>query len=840
MDLNTVGIEALYAHQADILRSYQKDALNKENIAIELPTGSGKTLVGLLIAEFKRINWGERALYLCPTKQLVGQVIELAERYDIKTTPFIGTKSQYSVSSKSSYQNADSIAVTTYSSLFNTNPYFTESNLIIIDDAHAAENYIASNWSVNINRFKNEDIFNALVYFLKDKLEDHTSYKLLNDSYDPFYRGWVDKLPFKNFTSATIELRTLLDGLLNGTGNNLSYKWHNISDNLEACNLYFSWNEILIRPLIPPTLTNSAFANANQRIFMSATLGNGGDLERLTGISNFHKIPIPKGWDKEGLGRRFFVFPQQSLDESETLALLKNVFESTPRSLILTSSEEKVSELTSSISKISDVEIFTINDIELSKDTFINSRKGLLILANRFDGIDFPGEEARSLILFDIPYFANLQEKFLRARLDASIIYNDRNRTRLIQALGRCTRSPKDYSLVLIMGDGLTEWLTFKEKRSFFHPELQAEITFGINQSKKSTIKDLIDNIDIFFAQGDEWKEAEKQIIDYRNESNREPIPGEAELENVVSDEIRYLYALWNKDYVNALNYSQKVLEGLSGGHELKGYRGFWSYLSGAAAWLAGNDLDNNLYKTNSRKFLNKASVIAPSVTWLRKLADELPKAEVQFDEQLLLNIDTLLITLRAWNISRPSKFQLKLRELEEKLFRKEEFEAANEEIGKLLGFRTGNMSSTASPDPWWISSNNLVYVFEDKWYSTTDGYININDIRQANTHKDWILNNIKDLAKDVEIITIFLTNRAKIEAEHLFACSNLYYWSMNDFVNWSQKVINLFRTAGPSYTGDGDTNWKDYIINELTSNDFIPVSIKKKIVPLSTLVEKN
>jgi hypothetical protein len=38
--------------------------------------------------------------------------------------------------------------VTTYSSLFNTNPFFSNPGVIIVDDAHAAENYIASLWTL--------------------------------------------------------------------------------------------------------------------------------------------------------------------------------------------------------------------------------------------------------------------------------------------------------------------------------------------------------------------------------------------------------------------------------------------------------------------------------------------------------------------------------------------------------------------------------------------------------------------------------------------------------------------------------------------------------------------
>ena len=67
-------IRHLWSHQADLLRAYYKKFQGAKDVAIELPTGAGKTLVGLLIAEFRRQSFNERVAYLCPTRQLARQV----------------------------------------------------------------------------------------------------------------------------------------------------------------------------------------------------------------------------------------------------------------------------------------------------------------------------------------------------------------------------------------------------------------------------------------------------------------------------------------------------------------------------------------------------------------------------------------------------------------------------------------------------------------------------------------------------------------------------------------------------------------------------------------------
>jgi hypothetical protein len=42
--------------------------------------------------------------------------------------------------------------VTTYSHLFNTNPYFDDADLVIVGDVHAGESYISALWTVRIER----------------------------------------------------------------------------------------------------------------------------------------------------------------------------------------------------------------------------------------------------------------------------------------------------------------------------------------------------------------------------------------------------------------------------------------------------------------------------------------------------------------------------------------------------------------------------------------------------------------------------------------------------------------------------------------------------------------
>src|SRR5206468_3426794 len=70
------------------------------------------------------------------------------------------------------------------------------------------------------------------------------------------------------------------------------WSWNSVRPGLASCLVYISWREILIRPFIPPTSENEPFTGANQRLYLSATLGRAGELERAFGRSKIARLPL--------------------------------------------------------------------------------------------------------------------------------------------------------------------------------------------------------------------------------------------------------------------------------------------------------------------------------------------------------------------------------------------------------------------------------------------------------------------------------------------------------------------------------------------------------------------
>jgi hypothetical protein len=392
-------IPGVLLHQGQMMQRYAAEAQNASDVALQLPTGSGKTLVGLLIGEWRCRKNAERVVFLCPTRQLVNQVVAQAEgQYGLSVHGFTGPKVSYDPTAKAGYQTAKRIAVTTYSALFNSYPFFDSPDIIIADDAHASESYIASMWSVRIDRRNPEhgSLHTALSEGLLKTVLDATNYARLTGQLDESLAdvSWVEKVPTPAFAAIANEFAAIVDERVGGV-DELRYPWQLIRDHLDACHVYLTPAEILARPLIPPTWTHRPFTQARQRIFMSATLGEGGDLERLTGRKSILRLPVPEGWDRQGIGRRFFIFPEMSLDGDACTELRQELMKMVARSVVLVPNDRAKAEIASDASTNVGLTVFDAVSIEESKNAFINASNAVGVFANRYDGIDFPGDECR-------------------------------------------------------------------------------------------------------------------------------------------------------------------------------------------------------------------------------------------------------------------------------------------------------------------------------------------------------------------------------------------------------------------------------------------------------------
>ncbi len=298
------GVGALWSHQADQLRTYSKDHRDTPDVALELPTGSGKTLVGLLISEWRRRTLDQRVVYACPTKQLTRQVLQKANAQGIPAVLLIGSHWDWDQAELARYTRGDAIAITTYSAIFNLNSHLHDAQTLVFDDAHAAEGFVAEAWALSVHRDMNqyEQLFDAL----GDSVEPSFVARMVAPAGPAADANEVRLIPIGAVARHTEDIDRVLAALQGDP----SYRFRMLRANLTSCLFYVSRREFYIRPMIPPTFEHEPFTGPAQRLYLSATLGDAGELERAFGRTDIKRVPVPTAWDRTGSGRRFFVFPE--------------------------------------------------------------------------------------------------------------------------------------------------------------------------------------------------------------------------------------------------------------------------------------------------------------------------------------------------------------------------------------------------------------------------------------------------------------------------------------------------------------------------------------------------
>jgi hypothetical protein len=463
--------------------------------------------------------------------------------------------------------------------VFNTNPRIDSPQTLVLDDAHAGEAAVADLWSVTAAR-ADGPLYQALLDNIIDALPEAFAERMRHPTLAPWQRNEVELVSPRTVAARADVLREAVT--THAQGHN-AYAGGMIADALEHCLVYVSWNEILIRPFIVPATTHASFADAEQRIYMSATLGSGGELERAFGIPKIRRLPVPAGWDEHGSGRRFFIFPGATREPAEVDVFVKDAIDRAGRALVLASSKAELGRFERACLPDGNVRV-RAKQVEHDFDAFTSERRAALLLPHRYDGMDLPDESCRLIVLTGLPAATHLQERFLYERLEAQRVLAERIRTRLVQGAGRCTRNPQDFAAVIVRGERLVDFFARSEHVRPMHPELQAEVAFGFENCENPDV-DLLDLLDAFLAQNDDWRTADTDLRARTADATREVPPNASELADAAEREVETWRALWHGDLRQMVTLAQQAIDRLGGGDELRPYRCLWLYLT--ASWAA-------------------------------------------------------------------------------------------------------------------------------------------------------------------------------------------------------------------------------------------------------------
>lgn len=780
-------VRHLWAHQADLLRDYQKIGATSQNVAVELPTGAGKTLVGQLLGEYRRRALSQRVAYLCPTIQLARQAKIKADAYGIPAVLLVGKQRDYARADLTSFNRGQTLAISTYWGVFNNNPAL-EAQTLILDDAHAGEGAVAGMWSVEADR--NDPLYKALVPAFLDSLPDAFAERLRRDDPDPFRRRAVELVPPTVIFERADLLRDALDE--HATDSN-RYAATMLGDRIEHSLCFISGEQVLLRPLVAPTAAHAPFAAAEQRIYMSATLGSGGELERIFGVEEIVRLAVPAGWDEHGSGRRFFLFPGAARGDAGVDAFVYAAVKESGKALVLGPSAHEAESLASLAPD--DVSVIYTREAERDLGTFVEADEGAVFLANRYDGIDLPDDACRLTVLSGLPAATHLQERFLYETLGATRVLTERIRSRVVQGAGRCTRNTKDYAAVIVRGARLTDFLARDENLRAMHPELQAEIAFGFDQSDDPSA-DLLDLLRSFLKQDEDWSVADSDIEARTAQLVRTVGHEMEELEAAAKHEVACWSALWQGDVEKAIDHALSVVDRIARVPGLNSYRALWAYLAASWATTLATESRDAGQERAAEKLRNAAEGAGRSARWRRPIAlsGSHGPPTTDFDSRAARAAETLYgLGIRGLG------FEKQVAEIEAQIASDEAtpFELGLESVGRLLGFESVRPNAVADPDGAWRDDERDWLLFEAKTEEKAANPLSVGEVRQAGTHRDWVKNNLL-WEQPARALTCIVAYKGTIDKTAASLAGDLVLVDPSVLRSIAESIIELHRELRP------------------------------------------
>jgi hypothetical protein len=585
--------------------------------------------------------------------------------------------------------------------------------------------------------------------------------------------------------------------------------------------MYVAWGEVLLRPFVPPTRFHPAFEDAEQRVYLSATLGMAGELERSFGRRSVPRIAIPADWERHGSGRRLALLPGAGMDAGAATDFIRATIGGQPRALVLVPSyrqAEGVRELLPD-----DWDVAGFEDVDDRLEPFRSTDQCALVLANRYDGIDLPGDACRMILVNGLPTGTHLQERFLYEAVGARSALRERIRTRLMQGMGRATRSRSDRAVVLLSGEDLLMFIRDPNNLAGLRAEQQAELKYGLFLSAEG--HDLASVVESFLSADDEWAEAEEYLRQEAETVDLDAPEGARQLHEAAPEEVRACEAGWRGEPGQATAHAQAAVRRLTVG-AVGAYRTLWKVL--AAHWAAqhaavtGEPLDVRVAAELGRD----AAASARTREWKPPLpevavsaeAEELDSRAVRIAEVLLPlsrspRVDRYIEDLDAWIASDEAKT----------------FERALERLGSMMGFDSVRPGASAAPDAAWRDGADQL-LWEAKSEQLEGGVVSARVVRQANSHPTWVQRQL-DWESDATAVTFLVSPREGVEREAVaVAADHVHLCGLEGAREMAREVAEMWRELVPRVQGLTSTDAAELIAQQLAGRSLTTADIAGRL----------
>ena len=480
----------------------------EHDLVIKLNTGSGKTVVGL-IALKSCLNEGIGPVaYITPDKPLTGQVMSEARGLGLEFTD--------DPESPRFLQGREILIANVYK-LFNGLSKFgvkggwrepIQMGAVLIDDAHACLATVQEQFTITIPR-EHAAYDPVFQLFMADlTLQSHPGF-LKVEGDDP---SVVLPIPFWAWADKQKEVMAILHP--HREDNDLLFSWPLLADSLSLCRAAVSAEAIEIAPPCPPIDTIPSFDRARRRLYLTATLSDDSVLVTHFGADpESIRTPItPRTADD--LGDRMILTPLQTFPDCDEEWIRNFAAEKakTHNVVVIVPSTRRATAWEGAAHSV-----HRSDTLQSALEELRAGHVGLVVLINKYDGIDLPEDACHLLVLDGLPEALGTLDRLEMGALENSDALLARQVQRIEQGMGRGVRSNDDFCVVLLLGRKLTARLYPAAAREKFSPATKAQLDLSDRVAEMlngQPVEELEAVVDQCLSRDPDWIRASRAALD--------------------------------------------------------------------------------------------------------------------------------------------------------------------------------------------------------------------------------------------------------------------------------------------------------------------------------------
>lgn len=704
------------------LNSYRTEP----NIVLNLNTGGGKTLIGLLEGQSIVNETRGRVFYLCGSNQLVKQTSESAESLGLKVATYFSRQFE----NEMEFNLGQVQCITNYQALFNGKSRLARDEVqgLIFDDSHVASHIVRENFTLQLTEREFPDTYATLIGQVRPYFE--SIFRIQEFDQVVTFKTDPEVLFIPMFVWDSVSKRVIEAMTHEGVSEkNTKFAWEHLKNSLDLCAVFITSYSIEISSFLPPVHELIFMSSNTRKIFLSATVQDEPEFVRTFGFLPESKVE-PK--TSAGESERLIVTPYVNK------VIKENIFEF----IINLSSEHKILVIPKSEQRAKpwrEYEMsFNGEDFSERVKEFKESSAGILVAPARFEGMDFPGDTCRLLVVDGLPSGTGLMEKFLWSSLGENKFLQGTIASRVVQSMGRISRGNDDYGAVFLLGDDIGDWITRTNNRKKLPLYTLAQLELGENLCKGlETVDDLSGLILSVLGRSDGWNEIHNEHVQPFSVTSTEE--GEVFEKNlspqtdIAFTERKFLKLLWDRDYGRAVRQLEPTLNKL---FEIDRALAAWH-----AHWIGFSYLKGGNPEAAERYFNRAANAFKK----LGRMSQpkELVKALPLIDENVTQaqRIAKVLSERGDFNYGSFSEMDGRLAALTSEKSSTNEYEQALFWLGQYCGFVSSRPDHDSEigrgPDVFWASPEVDISI-ESKEAKGENSSYSKRDVGQSHNHAIW------------------------------------------------------------------------------------------------------